>query len=186
MGSRTPIWIAVAGNCVVAAVTYAVFGWNAGAAHVAARNTARFSVMWLTVGFAAPGLVRFVRALPAETRLIQAFVSAHLVHFATVGLLLTMFEWARVAQNPVKVAATVLIGAGAVIATGLTATPRPSRIYAGIHSFALYIVFLIFFTAYLRHPVKPLRLVAVPLGLALLLRLTSRWTLYSARARAAD
>ena len=131
-------------------------------------------------------LVRFVRALPAETRLIQAFVSAHLVHFATVGLLLTMFEWERVAQNPVKVAATVLIGAGAVIATGLTATPRPSRIYAGIHSFALYIVFLIFFTAYLRHPVKPLRLVAVPLGLALLLRLTSRWTLYSARARAAD
>ena len=45
----------------------------------------RFSVMWLTVGFAAPGLVRFVRALPAEARLIQAFVSAHLVHFATVS-----------------------------------------------------------------------------------------------------
>ena len=185
MGGRTPIWIAVAGNCVVAAATYAVFGWNAAAAQAAARNTARFSLIWLTVGFAAPGLVRFMRTLPPETRLIQAFVSAHLVHFATVGLLLTIFEWARVTQNPVEVTATVLIGAGAVLTAGLTATPRASRLYTGIHGVTLYIVFLIFFAAYLRHPVKPLRLLAVPLGIALLLRLTSRLTLYSARARAA-
>lgn len=186
MGGRTPIWIAVAGNCVVATATYAVSGWNAAVAHAAARNTARFSLIWLAVGFAAPGLVRFMRALPAETRLIQAFVCAHLVHFATVSLLLVMFERGRVAQNPVEMAATVLIGAGAVITAGLTATPRSSRIYAGIHRVTLYIVFLIFLTAYLKHPVKPLRLVAVPLGIALLLRLTSGLTFYSARARAAD
>jgi hypothetical protein len=185
MGSRLPIWIAVAGNCAVAAVTYAVRGWNGAAAHAAARNTARFSMMWLVVGFAAPGLVRFVRALPAETRLVQAFVSAHLVHFATVGLLLARFEWTHVTQNPLEVAAMVLIGAGIVITAGLTAPPRESRIYAGIHSVTLYLVFLIFFLAYVRHPVKPLRLLAIPLGIALLLRLTSRLTLYSARARAA-
>jgi hypothetical protein len=185
VGSRRPIWIAVAGNCIVAGLTYAVLGWNATAGHAAARNTARFSVMWLAIAFAAPGLVRFVRVLPEETRLTQAFVSAHLVHFVSVGLLLTLFEWTHVRQNRLELGITVLIGAGSVITVGLTATPRASRLYSGVHRVFLYIVFLIFLLAYGRHPFRPLRLVAVLLIIALVLRLGRRLAFYSARARAA-
>jgi hypothetical protein len=186
MGNRTPICMALAGSCALAAAVYALFGWNVAGAHAAARYTARFSLIWFTVGFAAPGLRRIVRSLPDETRLVQSFFAAHLVHFATVGLLLAMFERGRVVQNPIAVGATVLIGASAVIATGLTAMPRASRLYVGIHGVALYTVFLIFFIAYARHPIKPMRLLAVALGIALLLRLTSHLTLYSARAGTAS
>ena len=42
LGSRLPVWLAIAGNVVVALCTYAVVGWNEAGGHAAARNTARF------------------------------------------------------------------------------------------------------------------------------------------------
>jgi hypothetical protein len=179
MTSRTPIWIAIAGNCVVTIATVALRGWSSAGVHAAARNTARFSVLWLMVGFAAPGLVRWLRGLPSEARLIQAFTAAHGVHFAVVALLHASFEYAHVAQHPVQAAATMLVGFTIVMTAGFTVTPRVSRLYTVIHQIALYTVFLLFLAAFSLNPVKPLRGLAVFLGLALLVRLTSRLTLWS-------
>jgi hypothetical protein len=174
MSSR-PIWIALAGNVIVAATTLGLLGWNGVSAHAAARNTARFSMLWLAVGFAAPGLVRFVKALPEEARLIQAFLAAHVVHFAVVVLLLLTFEARHLAQHRLQAVLVITLGFGLALTAGLTATPRASRLYSAAHSVALYTVFLIFLVAFTTNPRWPWRLLAIPLVLALLLRVARSW-----------
>lgn len=165
--------IAAASNLAVAVTTLAIRGWNAGGAHAAARNTARFSCLWFVAAFAAPGLARMVRGLPAGARLAQAFVAAHLVHFAVVTALIASFERAHLAQKPGQSAAVLLIGFSVVVGVGITATPRTSRLYTGVHRVTLYLVFLIFFLAFAHNAVKPVRLLAVFLALALLSRLAA-------------
>src|SRR5690242_9467286 len=147
--------IAAASNLSVAVATIALHGWNAAGAHAAARNTARFSSLWFMAAFAAPGLSRLVRGLPAGARLVQAVVTAHLV------------------QKPLASAAVLVFGFSLVVGAGLTATARGSRYYIVLHTLILYVLFLIFFLAFAQNAVKPLRLMAVPLALALLLRLIS-------------
>ncbi len=187
MSARTPIWIAVAGNFAVAAATFAIRGWNAGSAHAAARYTARFSLLWFVVGFAAPGLARLVRRLPSETRLIQAFVGAHLVHFTVVGVLIAILEPAPFLQNPGRSAAIVLLGLSIVLGAGLTATPREgSRLYSAVRKAILYLVFLIFLFAYAHDAAKPLRLLVALLGLALSLRLARGMSFRRAPSHATD
>lgn len=186
MGSRLLLGVAAASNIVVALATLAARGWNAGSAPAAARNTARFSCLWFLVAFAAPGMARLTRGLPAGARLVQAFVAAHLVHFAVVAALIVSFERAHLAQKPLASAAILVFGFSLVVGAGLTATPRSSRFYSALHSFTLYALFLIFFLAFARNPVRPLRLMAVPLGLAFLLRLTKGWTFYTARVKSPD
>ncbi|HYL96785.1 MAG TPA: hypothetical protein VET69_13355 [Terriglobales bacterium] len=165
--------IAAASNLSVAVATIALHGWNAAGAHAAARNTARFSSVWFMVAFAAPGLTRLIRGLPAGARLVQAFVAAHLVHFAVVGALIASFERAHLVQKPLASAAVLVFGFSLVVGAGLTATARGSRYYIVLHTLILYVLFLIFFLAFAQNAVKPLRLMAVPLALALLLRLIS-------------
>ena len=173
MGTRLLLGVAAASNIGVALATLATRGWNAGGAHEAARNTARFSCLWFVVAFAAPGLARLVRRLPAGARMVQAFVAAHLVHFATVAALIAAFERAHVAERPGRTAAILLIGFSVVVGAGITAMPRPSRLYSAIHQVTLYLIFLIFFLAFARNAVKPLRLLAVLLACALLVRLVA-------------
>jgi hypothetical protein len=84
MSGRSALMIAVAGNGMVACLSWAWYGWNMVGVHVAARNTARVSALWFMAGFAAPGLLRWIRGWPAEATLLQAFVAAHLVHYASV------------------------------------------------------------------------------------------------------
>lgn len=165
--------IAAASNLSVAVATIALHGWNASGAYAAARNTARFSSVWFMVSFAAPGLSRLVRGLPAAARLVQAFVAAHLVHFAVVAALIASFERAHLLQKPLASAAILVFGFSLVVGAGLTATARGSRYYIVLHTLTLYVLFLIFFLAFAPNAVKPLRLMAIPLALALLLRLTS-------------
>ncbi len=175
--------IAAASNLSVALATVALRGWNAAGAHAAARNTARFSSLWFMGAFAAPGLSRLIRGLPAGARLVQAFVAAHLVHFALVAALIATFETAHLVQKPFASAAILVFGFSLVVGAGVTATPRSSRFYSSVHKFTLYVLFLIFFLAFAQNAVKPLRLMAVPLALALILRLTSGWTFYTARVK---
>lgn len=174
MPSRTPIWIAAAANLMVAGATLLLSGWRSAGLHAAARNTARFSMLCFMAGLAAPGLTRWIRALPSETRLIQAFVAAHLVHFAVVALLLGSFERAHIAGNPLQAAIVIVFGSGFVIGLGVTAAPRASRGCRVFRYLALYVIFLLFFAASVKNPVKPLRISAVLLFFALLLRLTSK------------
>lgn len=168
---RGLLGIAAASNLGVAVTTVAIQGWNSGGAHAAARNTARFSC--LVVAFAAPGLARMVRGLPAGARLVRAFVAAHLVHFAVVAALIASFERAHLAEKPGQSAAVLLIGFSLVVGLGITAMPRVSRLYTSAHRGMLYLVFLIFFLAFAHNAVKPLRLMAVLLAGALLLRLAA-------------
>jgi hypothetical protein len=80
----------------------------------------------------------------------------------------------------------VLGGFLLVISIGLLAAPQRSRIYSLVRALLLYAVFAIFSLAFLRTPVKPLHLLSVFLGLALILRLSSAWAFYSARAKSGE
>jgi hypothetical protein len=191
MTSRISIWLAVGANLIVAIATYFLRGWNVAAAHAAARNTARFSALCFMLAFAAPGLARFTRAFPDEVRLVQSFFDAHTIHFASVALLLWRFEMVHVSEHPIRAAGVILIGFGIVALAGLTAgrdrrprpcditsAPRDSRLYTAIHKIALYAVSLIFFLAFASNRVPALRVMAVGLGLALVMRLTSGMKFY--------
>jgi hypothetical protein len=186
MSDRTPIRMATIGNLAVTAVTLVLGGWAAGGAHAAARNTARFSALWFMAGLAAPGLGRWVRGMPAEARMIQAFVAAHLVHFATVAALLLAFEAAHLRHHPAQAAATVLGGFALVAAMGLMASPQASRLHTIFRRLLLSVIFFIFLVAFLRDVFKPLRVLAVGLVLALMVRLSGSWTFFSATVKARE
>jgi len=177
---------ATATNLAVMAATFVVRGWNVAGAHAAARNTARLSALWFVVAFAAPGLILFFRSLPAPATLVHSFFAAHAVHFVTVAVLLTRFEFSHVSQHPGRTAAVVLGGFLVVLVAAVTATPRPSRTYSYLHRAALYVVFLIFFGAFVAHPTKPLRTLAVLLVLSLFLRLGGGLKFYSARVKSTN
>ena len=181
MSGRAVILIAVGGNIAVAAITCALRGWTATGLHAAARNTARFSCLWFIVAFAAPGLARLVRVLPHEAILIRAFVVAQFVHYAMVALLLAIFESANVVRNPPRAAAFLLGGFTIVTGLGWVATPRPSKLHSITRSLLLYVIFMIFFGAFVRTTVKPLHLLSALLGVALILRLASRFAFFTAR-----
>jgi hypothetical protein len=179
---RGLIWTAVVVNVAVMSACWTVYGWNPVGAHVAARNTARFSSLWFIVGFAAPGLSRWFRALPGF-KIIQAFVAAHLVHFAAVAMMLAAFMPAHASHDPIRTAAIVVIGSALVIAAGLTAKPRLSAVYTTVHAALLALIFLIFFLGFLKDPLKPVRGLVVLLALALILRLGADFGLFRARAK---
>jgi hypothetical protein len=186
VSTRTVVLAAAATNLAVMAATFVVRGWNVAGAHAAARNTARLSALWFAVAFAAPGLVRFFRSLPAPATLVHSFFAAHVVHFVTVAVLLTRFEFSHVSKHPGRAAAVVLGGFVIVLVAALTATPRASRTYSYLHRAALYAVFLIFFGAFAAHPAKPLRALSVLLVLALFLRLSSGLKFYPVRVRSTN
>jgi hypothetical protein len=186
LSSRIVVLSAAASNLVVMACTYLVRGWNDAGAHAAARNTARLSALWFALAFAAPGLVRFFRSLPAPASLVRSFFAAHVVHFGAVVVLLTEFEFDHVSQHPARAAVAVLGGFALVLVTALTATSGPSWTYSYLHRAALYAIFLIFFLVFVAHPIKPLRAVAMLLGVSLLLRLAAGMKFVSARVKTAS
>ena len=104
-----------AANAVVAGLTYAILGWSPAGAHAATRNTARFSAICFAIAFAGPALARFGRRFPSEAILILAFVAAQGIHFAAVIALLSIFERAHVAHNPLQTAVVFTVGFGLVL-----------------------------------------------------------------------
>ena len=128
MSGRSALMIAVAGNGIVAGLSWAWYGWNMGGVHVAARNTARFSALWFMAGFAAPGLVRWIRGWPAEAALLQAFVAAHMVHYASVIAVLA-FDPAHLLHHPITAGVAIVGGFLLVLGVGLTAKPRAAELY---------------------------------------------------------
>ena len=171
--SNLVIRSAAIANCMVALVTLRVWGWNPAGFHAAARNSARFSAMWFAIAFAAPGLTRFVRGLPSGTTFLRAWFAAHLVHFASVAILIATFERTRVADHPGQTVLVVLFGSSIVIGAALTIASH-SRLGAVIHNVLLYVVFGIFMLAFVRDPAAWLHVLAAALVLALALRVTAR------------
>lgn len=172
--TRMTIWTALVGNLAIMGVTIFLWGWNSAGAHAAARSTARFSVLWFLAAFASPGIARWLQGFE-EADLTLAFVTAHLVHFGVVGTLLVTFEARHLVQQPAQVVGVVIVGFFLVVGVGLTAHPRRSRGYMSAHSVFLYLVFTLFFLAFVRNPIRPLRFVSVLLGIALLVRLSGQF-----------
>ena len=75
----------------------------------------------------------------------------------------------------------VAIGFVLVLMVGLTSNPELARKYRGMNAILLYVVFLIFLVAYGKHPDHLLRFLLIPLLLALILRWSSRLTIYTAQ-----
>jgi hypothetical protein len=109
MSGRSALMIAAAGNGIVLCLSWAWYGWNLGGVHGAARNTARFSALWFVAGFAAPGLVRWIRGSPAEVALLQGFVAAHMVHYASV-LAVLAFAPAHLLHHPITAGVAIAGG----------------------------------------------------------------------------
>jgi len=154
-------------------MTYAVLGWNRAGAHAAVRNTARFAGVCFMLAFAAPALMRLAKRLPSEASLVLAFVAAQGVHFATVIVLLSVFEREHVAQNPLPTALVFTLAFGLVLTAALTCQPQRARWYTAVRAFSLYAIFLIFTLAFGFNRVKPLRVLSVLLLAALIARVTS-------------
>ena len=163
--SERKLWMTAAvGDLTVAIISFAVFGVNTVGAGSATRNTARFAMCFLLVGFARPGLRRWFPALPPAWWLIRAYMAAQFVHFAFVAALHTAFVSGtvhlRISQYPVA-----LLGFSLVALTGYTAKAEGRG-----HTILLYINWLILAVNYSKHPVTMMRLAAIPVFLALLLR----------------
>ena len=165
----------------MALCTYAIIGWNSAGGHAAARNTARFSFLWFAFAFALPGLVRFHGAMPSETRAIQAFVSAHTIHYCAVLTMGYLAADSILRKGNRGSVLFVAIGFVLVLMVGLTSNPELARKYRRMNAILLYVVFLIFLVAYGKHPDHLLRSLLIPLLLALILRWSSRLTIYTAQ-----
>jgi hypothetical protein len=157
-------------NVGVIVLCFALYGVNAEGTRAATRNTARFAICFFLAGFAAPGIRKWLPRYPQPAALIQAFVAAQMVHFCSVIALNTMFAAEPLQLGPPQIA-VVLVGFSIVMGAGLTAIPPAlSRVYSSTHVLLLYLIWLILAVDYPQHPVKPLRLVAIPVVLALVLR----------------
>jgi hypothetical protein len=157
-------------HCAIIVASFATFGLNEPGAGAATRFTARFAIVFFLIGFAAPGLRKWLTGFPDGSLWMQAFVVAQFVHFAAVILLHATFAEHGLHLGIGEVA-IVLLGFTAVAGIGLTAMPLPGRrIRSAIHIFLIYVIFLILAADYSQHPVKPLRWMLLPIVLAFLLR----------------
>jgi hypothetical protein len=170
LSNRRLVAAAIICNCLIIGLCFAMFGINAEGAGSATRNTGRFAMVFFLARFAAPGLANLIVSLPKTSSLIYAFVAAQMVHFGSVAVLHTLFAKQPLSLS-VPLVAIVASGFSIVAAAGLTVDPHPQfRFYTIVHIFTIYGIFLILAADYLQHPVKPLRVIAVPVLASLLLR----------------
>jgi hypothetical protein len=161
------------------AACFAVKGWNEIGAGSATRNTARFAIAFFLLGFASPGLKRWMARWPDSTILLHMFVAAQFVHFGAVALLHTRFDRGGLRLSIPEVV-VVLAGVALVGGICLTAEPKSGKgIRVVIHVVLLYLIFFILAADYSHHPEKVLRWMTVPLATAFLLRHLPRTTLKS-------
>jgi hypothetical protein len=162
-------------NIFIIVLCFVLYGMNAEGAGAATRSTARFAICFFLAGFAAPGLRKWLSWYPPPAPLIQAFVAAQLVHFCSVILLYTTFgaEPQRLDAPQVVI---VVVGFSIVLGVGLTASLRPqTRIRSAAYVVLQYVIWLILAADYTKHPIKTLRLVAIPVFFALVLRHLPAW-----------
>ncbi len=182
MSSRK-LWILAAlGDLSVGLLSFVVHGFTTAGAGSATRNTARFAICFLLTGFAAPGLRKWWPTFTEPANLIRAYMAAQFVHFAFVINLHTTF--ADSIQIGLPQIVISVLGFSLVAATGYTASAE-TRAGVIINSVLLYINWFILAADYSKHPVKMMRLAAIPVFLALLLRHLPRPRAQSANAAGA-
>jgi hypothetical protein len=179
--SKLWIWGAI-GNLLVGFGSLAVHGFTTASAGSATRNTARFAILFLLAGFAAPGLRKWFLPFDQASNLIVAYMAAQFVHFAFVINLHTAF--ADMSEIGLPQIAISLLGFSLVAATGFTAAAM-TKAGVRLHTVLLYINWLILALDYPQHPSRHMRLVAIPVFLALILRWLPKATAESASAAGA-
>ena len=172
MSQRSLVLFVIAANLLIVIASFLMFGWNGMGAHIAARWSARFSVLIFIVAFAQLGLSRWIASLPAYATLVHTFVAAHCVHFAAVVTVLFLDKENHFARNPRPASAIIGIGFTLVVVAAVTAGLRTSIAYRVLHGITIYALFAIFMLAFVRHHLLPLRAIAVLLGLALIVRIS--------------
>ena len=173
---RKLLAFAAIANCAIIVASFATLGLNEPGAGAATRFTARFAIVFFLIGFAAPGLRKWLVGFPDGSLWMQAFVIAQFVHFAAVILLHTAFAEHGLHLG-IGEGAIVLAGFTAVAGVGLTAISSPGhRIPSAIHIFLIYVILLILGADYSQHPIKPLRWMLLPIIVAFLLRHLPRRT----------
>jgi hypothetical protein len=173
---RKLLAFAAIANCGIIVASFATLGLNEPGAGAATRFSARFAVVFFLIGFAAPGLRKWLAGFPDASLWMQAFVIAQFVHFAAVILLHTAFAEHGLHLG-IGEAAIVLAGFTAVAGIGLTASPSPVRRFrSAIHIFLIYVILVILAADYSQHPINPLRWMLLAIILALLLRHLPRRT----------
>jgi hypothetical protein len=167
---RKLIAFAVISNLVIIAVCFAIAGWNEAGAGAATRSTARFAIIFFLLGFAAPGLRKWLNRWPEPWVLLQTFVAAQFVHFGAVALLHTVFAVGGFHLGIPQVV-VVIVGFSIVAGVGWTAVPEPGRrLRAATHVALIYLIFLILAADYSQHPVKAMRWMTLPLAVAFVAR----------------
>jgi hypothetical protein len=173
---RKLIAFAVIANAVIIAVCFSISGWNEPGAGAATRNTARFAIVFFLLGFASPGLRKWLSWWPEPWVLLQTFVAAQFVHFSAVALLHTVFAEGGFHLGLPQVI-VVLVGFSIVAGVGGTAVNEPGkRLRASAHLVLIYLIFLILAADYSQHPVNAMRWMTLPLALAFVLRHLPRKT----------
>jgi len=170
--SNPRLLLAVAfSNVLIIGLCFAIYGLNAEGAGAATRSTARFAICFFLAGFAAPGVRKWLPWYPDAASLIQAFVAAQMVHFCSVIALHTKFAAEPLPLGGPQIAIT-LIGFSIVLGAGITARPHIQShiISRAAHLLLLYMIWLILAADYAKHPIKSLRLVAILVVIALVLR----------------
>jgi len=171
MSQRALIVFAIVANTAVAAISYLVYGWNAVGGHVAARSTARLSVLLFVLAFAQPGLARWISAFPSYAAVFYSFVAAIGVHFVTVAIVLSLDKTHQLRRDPKVELAVIVIGSLNVILAGVTAGLRAIRAMRFLHALFAYALFVIFMLAFVKHYQVPLRGIAVLLAISMVVRI---------------
>ena len=157
-------------NFIVIALSFVISGWNHEGAGAATRYTARFAILFFLIGFAAPGLCKWISWFPESAIWMQAFVAAQFVHFGAVIIMHTVFAESGLHLSTQEIA-LVLIGFTIVTGVGLTAVPLPGhRFRSWIHVFLIYLILMILVADYSQHPVRSLRWFLLPIVAAAVLR----------------
>lgn len=173
------ISFAVLSNLVVIALCLTVSGWDETGAGAATRNTARLAVAFFLLGFASPGLLKWVNGWPEQSILLHMFVGAQFVHFGAVVLLHTVFAKGGL-QLGIPQVIIVLVGFLIVAGVGWAPVPQPGKsLRAAIHIVLLHLIFLILVADYAQHPARSMRWMLVPLTLAFVLRHLPRKKMHS-------
>jgi hypothetical protein len=173
---------AAAVNSVLLISSLLIYGWSESGGGAAARTTARFAVVIFLCALASPGLRRWM-SFPEPPKLVLAYCAAQMVHYASVALLHGVLSQSAFILGLPQIA-VVLAGFSLTLVMAATSLSK-GRLPAALHKVTLYIVFLILAADYSSHPIKWMRLAAIPVFAAMVLRHVPRTRETTPRSAAA-
>jgi hypothetical protein len=141
------IWIATTGTLLVATVSLLMMGWGPEGLAAAARNTARFSGIVFALALVSRS-ANWPALFARRWSLFFAFVAAHGVHFAAVGMVAVFDTGHELHQLKPAAIVTLSGGFGLLLLAALTAGKSAEPFRAKVHTAAFYLLGLIFLVGF--------------------------------------